>query len=197
MVGPEVELGDGCELMSHVVSPGARRSAPARRIFPFASIGHIPQDLKYRGEPSTLDDRRRLHDPRRRHHESRHRRRRPAARSIGDRCAFLANSHVGARHARSATTSSCPTTSCWPAMCTVGDFVIFGGGAAVHPVRTRRLARLRRRHVGARERPHPLRHGDRQPRASGRPQHHRLAPARLHPRADPRHPPRLSPALCG
>ena len=31
------------------------------RIFPFASVGAMPQDLKYRGEPSTLDDRRRQH----------------------------------------------------------------------------------------------------------------------------------------
>ena len=33
--------------------------------------------------------------------------------------------------AASATTSSSPTTSCWPAIATVGDFAILGGGAAV------------------------------------------------------------------
>ena len=36
-------------------SPAAPRSARARTIFPFASIGHQPQDLKYAGEPSTLE----------------------------------------------------------------------------------------------------------------------------------------------
>ena len=49
--------------------------------------------------------------------------------------------------------------------CTVGDFAIIGGGAAVHPVRARRRACLHRRHVGPGERPDPLRHGARQPRA--------------------------------
>jgi UDP-N-acetylglucosamine acyltransferase len=33
--------------------------------------------------------------------------------------------------------------------CTVGNFVIIGGGAGVHPVRAHRPARLRGRHVGA------------------------------------------------
>ena len=59
IVGAEVELGDGCELVSHVVVAGRTTSARARSIFPFASIGHPPQDLKYKGEPTTLDDRRR------------------------------------------------------------------------------------------------------------------------------------------
>src|SRR5918998_898425 len=53
-VGPEVELGEGCELVSHVALAGRTTIGPRTRIFPFASIGHIPQDLKYRGEPSTL-----------------------------------------------------------------------------------------------------------------------------------------------
>ncbi len=53
-VGPEVELGDGCELVSHVRVAGRTTIGARTRIFPFASIGHPPQDLKYRGEPSTL-----------------------------------------------------------------------------------------------------------------------------------------------
>lgn len=53
-VGPDVELGDGVQLVSHVVVDGRTRVGAGSRIFPFASIGHIPQDLKYRGEPSEL-----------------------------------------------------------------------------------------------------------------------------------------------
>ena len=53
-VGPDVELGDGVQLVSHVVVDGRTRVGAGTRIFPFASIGHIPQDLKYRGEPSEL-----------------------------------------------------------------------------------------------------------------------------------------------
>src|SRR5690606_41759026 len=54
LVGPEVTLGDGCELISHVVVAGHTTIGPRTRIFPFASTGHQPQDLKYKGEPSEL-----------------------------------------------------------------------------------------------------------------------------------------------
>jgi len=54
MVGPEVTLGDGCELVSHAVVAGRTTICARTRIFPFASIGHQPQDLKYQGEASTL-----------------------------------------------------------------------------------------------------------------------------------------------
>ena len=48
LVGPQVELGDGCELKSHVVVAGRTTIGPRTKIYPFASIGHAPQDLKYR-----------------------------------------------------------------------------------------------------------------------------------------------------
>jgi UDP-N-acetylglucosamine acyltransferase len=54
VVGPEVELGAGVELVSHVVVAGRTMVGEGCRIFPFASIGHRPQDLKYKGEPSQL-----------------------------------------------------------------------------------------------------------------------------------------------
>ena len=53
-VGPDAVLGDGVELVSHVVVIGRTTIGGGTRIYPFASIGHPPQDLKYRGEPSTL-----------------------------------------------------------------------------------------------------------------------------------------------
>lgn len=53
-VGPEVTLGEGCRLVSHAVVAGKTSVGPGARIFPFASIGHQPQDLKYKGEASTL-----------------------------------------------------------------------------------------------------------------------------------------------
>ena len=55
IVGPDVELGDGVELISHAVVVGSTRIGPRTRIYPFASIGHPPQDLKYKGEPSRLE----------------------------------------------------------------------------------------------------------------------------------------------
>ncbi len=54
MVGPDVELDDGVELISHVVISGRTKVGANTRIFPFASIGHQPQDQKYQGEPSNL-----------------------------------------------------------------------------------------------------------------------------------------------
>ena len=54
MIGSDVELGDGVEVISHVVVHGRTSIGANTRIFPFASIGHQPQDQKYNGEPSTL-----------------------------------------------------------------------------------------------------------------------------------------------
>lgn len=54
IVGEHVTLGAGVSLRSHVVIDGHTTIGEGTRIFPFASIGLEPQDLKYRGEPSTL-----------------------------------------------------------------------------------------------------------------------------------------------
>lgn len=54
VVGPKVILGDDVVLHSHVVVEGRTRVGDRSEIFPFASIGHPPQDLKYAGEESKL-----------------------------------------------------------------------------------------------------------------------------------------------
>lgn len=54
VIGPDVKLGAGCVLLSHVVVDGRTEIGPNSRIYPFASIGHQPQDMKYHGEPSRL-----------------------------------------------------------------------------------------------------------------------------------------------
>lgn len=53
-VGGLVELGDGVTLHSHVVVAGRTTIGPNTQVYPFASIGHPPQDLKYKGEESEL-----------------------------------------------------------------------------------------------------------------------------------------------
>jgi len=50
-----VELGDDCEVMSHVVLGGPTRMGKRNRIFPWASVGLEPQDTKFRGEPTRLE----------------------------------------------------------------------------------------------------------------------------------------------
>jgi len=54
VVGENVRLGAGVVLRAHIVVDGRTTIGEGTRIFPFASIGLDPQDLKYRGEPSTL-----------------------------------------------------------------------------------------------------------------------------------------------
>jgi UDP-N-acetylglucosamine acyltransferase len=54
-VGRDATLGEGVELISHAVVAGRTRIGARTRIWPFASIGHQPQDLKYRGEESWLE----------------------------------------------------------------------------------------------------------------------------------------------
>jgi len=54
-VDEHVVIGANCELISHVVVAGHTTIGAENRIFPFACIGHEPQDLKYRGEPSVVE----------------------------------------------------------------------------------------------------------------------------------------------
>ena len=54
IVGEDVALGPRVTLRSHVVVDGRTTIGEGTRLFPFASIGLEPQDLKYRGEKSEL-----------------------------------------------------------------------------------------------------------------------------------------------
>jgi UDP-N-acetylglucosamine acyltransferase len=55
LIGENVELGEGTEVLSHAVIDGHTRIGKNNRIFPWASIGLAPQDLKYGGEPTRLE----------------------------------------------------------------------------------------------------------------------------------------------
>ena len=55
VIGEGVELGEDCEVMSHAVVGGPTRMGRGNRIFPFASIGLDPQDMKYHGEVTRLE----------------------------------------------------------------------------------------------------------------------------------------------
>ena len=153
------------------------------RIFPFASIGLEPQDLKYRGEPSSLVIGR---DNTIREYVTIN----PGTEGggmvtrIGDDCLFMVGAHVAHD-------------------CQIGDHVIMANNATLagHVVdrglcRARRAvrgasvcpdrpARDDRRHVRGRARRHSLRPGDGRPGAPLRAQHHRDAAPRLQPRGHP------------
>lgn len=55
VVGPRVRLANGVELKSHVAIAGDTAIGEGTVIFPFASIGQVPQDLKFRGEDVRLE----------------------------------------------------------------------------------------------------------------------------------------------
>jgi len=54
-LGHEVVLHDGVELKSHVVVTGQTTVGADSVIFPFACIGEVPQDLKFKGEKTRLE----------------------------------------------------------------------------------------------------------------------------------------------
>lgn len=54
IIGKNVEIGSGCEIQSHVVIEGNTKIGKNNKIFSFAAIGKIPQDLKFKGEESRL-----------------------------------------------------------------------------------------------------------------------------------------------
>lgn len=128
-VGPEAVLSDGVELISHVVVAGRTTIGERTRVFPFASLGHQPQDLKYKGERSTLTI---GADCQIREGVTMN----PGtegggmATTVGDHCAFLANSHVG-HDCQVGSNVIFSNNVMLAGHCLIGDFAILGGGAAI------------------------------------------------------------------
>ena len=54
-IGPKVQIGDNVELISNIHVEGNTKLKQGTKIFPFASIGTQPQDLKYKGEANSLE----------------------------------------------------------------------------------------------------------------------------------------------
>jgi UDP-N-acetylglucosamine acyltransferase len=55
VVGPHVEIGPGCWIGPHTVVTGHTRLGANNRVYQFCSIGEVPQDKKYAGEPTRLE----------------------------------------------------------------------------------------------------------------------------------------------
>jgi UDP-N-acetylglucosamine acyltransferase len=55
VIGPNVEIGNDVEIHSHVNISGNTKIGDGTKIFPFASIGTDPQDLKYKDENTRLE----------------------------------------------------------------------------------------------------------------------------------------------
>ena len=129
-VGPDVELGDDVHLQSHVVIAGRTKIGSATRVFPFASIGHQPQDLKYRGELSRLEIGARNTI---REHVTIN----PGTEAggmltrIGDDCLLMVASHV-AHDCQIGNQVIIVNNVLLGGHVEIGDFAVIGGGAAVH-----------------------------------------------------------------
>ena len=129
-VGAEVVLEDGVVLHSHVVVEGRTRIGANTRIFPFASIGHIPQDLKYKGEQSELIIGR---DNTIREHVTMN----PGTEGggmvtkVGDNCLFMASAHV-AHDCILGDNVIMANNATLAGHVVVGEFAFLGGLSAVH-----------------------------------------------------------------
>ena len=129
-VGSDVVLGDGVQLISHVSLQGITTVGEKTRIFPFASVGNEPQDLKFSGERVTLEVGSNCTI---REGVTMN----PGTKgggnitSVGDNCTFLANSHV-AHDCRVGNGVICSNNAMIAGHCEIGDYVIFGGGAGIH-----------------------------------------------------------------
>ncbi len=54
IIGPHVQIGAGTEIGPHVVIEGHTTLGQHNRVFQFASLGAIPQDKKFKNEPTRL-----------------------------------------------------------------------------------------------------------------------------------------------
>ena len=54
VIGPNIEIGENVKIYSHVNISGNTVIGKGNKIYPFASIGNDPQDLKYNGEETKL-----------------------------------------------------------------------------------------------------------------------------------------------
>ena len=55
VIGPNVEIREGTVIQSHVNITGNTKIGTNNKIYPFASIGNDPQDLKFKGEKTLLE----------------------------------------------------------------------------------------------------------------------------------------------
>src|SRR5690606_12993164 len=132
-IGPGVEIGEGTEILSHVVVKGPTVIGKNNRIFQFSSIGEECQDKKYAGEPTTLviGDNNVIRENCTIHRGTTQDR---GETRIGSHNLLMAYVHVAhdcvvGDHA---ILANCATLA---GHVTVGDFAILGGGTMVHQFR--------------------------------------------------------------
>ena len=130
VIGPEVTLGDEVVVKSHAVVTGWTQIGAGSVIFPHATVGEVPQDLKYRGERTRLVI------------GARNRIREGATLNlgteggggvtqVGDDNLFMAGSHVG-HDSIVGSRVVVANGSAIAGHCRIGDDVIIGGLSGIH-----------------------------------------------------------------
>jgi UDP-N-acetylglucosamine acyltransferase len=130
LVGPEVVLGEGVVIKSHAVVTGATEIGAQTVIFPFATVGEVPQDLKYQGEKTRLVV------------GARCRIREGATLNagteggggitrVGDECLLMTGAHVG-HDAQLGSRVILANQVAIAGHCVIGDDVIIGGLSGIH-----------------------------------------------------------------
>lgn len=130
VLGPEVEIGDDCELISHVVIEGRTRLGARCRLHPFVVLGHGPQDVRYRGEPTALSI---GADCVLREHVTMHlgTPKGGGHTRVGSHGYFMAAAHVG-HDCQVGDHVTLVNNVMLAGHAQIGDNVIMGGGSAVH-----------------------------------------------------------------
>ncbi len=130
VVGSEVTLAAGVKLVSHVAIGGNTIIGENTKIFPFASLGHAPQDLKFKGEKSKLSIGKNNVI---REHVTMN----PGTEgggmltSIGDNCLFMVGAHV-AHDCKLGNHIIMANNATLGGHVSIDDFAIIGGLAAIH-----------------------------------------------------------------
>jgi len=140
-IGDHVQLDDNVELISNVYIGGNTKIGEETKIFPFASIGSSPQDLKYKNEPNSLviGDRNTIRE---------HVTINPGTAggggqtSIGDDCLFMISSHI-AHDCKVGNNVIIANNVPLGGHVTIEDSVVIGGNSAVQQyTRIGRLAMI-------------------------------------------------------
>jgi len=130
MIGPEVTLAAGVELKSHAVVTGWTEIGEETIIFPFACVGEVPQDLKFKGEHTRL-----IVGARCRIREGATLNTGTAGGGgitrVGDDCLLMTGAHVG-HDATLGNRVILANQAAIAGHCQIGDDVIIGGLSGVH-----------------------------------------------------------------
>ena len=130
IIGPQVVVGAGTVIGPHAVVTGSTTLGERNRIFQFTSIGEIPQDRKYGGEPTAtvLGDDNVVREFVSIHAGTAQDR---GVTTIGNANLFLAYVHI-AHDCRIADNTTFSNNAQLAGHVTVDDWVVFGGFTGVH-----------------------------------------------------------------